>query len=85
MEFNLYRCRDHTFLANDAQIVSEHINRDRKHKAEVTQLHKDSVVIVDNQTYSLDDLIKISRKHIATKRLRTDKPLSIMLDNRFIK
>ncbi len=85
MIFNLYRCRDKLFLANDIKMVSEHIERGYNRKATVKQMPTGSVVLIDNKPYDVDDLLKLSKKQIKDKNIDWNKPLSVIIDQTIVK
>lgn len=80
MEFGLYRCRNTVFLATDANIVSEHINRGYTRKAPVQKMPDGSVVLINNKPYDADDLLKISKQKTKGQKLDYNKPLSVMVN-----
>lgn len=80
MEFGLYRCRNTVFLATDAGIVSEHINRGYTRKAPVQKMPEGSVVLINNKPYNADELLTISKRKTKAQKLDYNKPLSVIVD-----
>lgn len=84
MVFNLYRCRDKIFLSNDAKMVSEHNSRGLNRQATVKQMPTGSVILINNKPYDVDDLVKLSKKHIKDKNIDWNKPLSVIVDQNIV-
>lgn len=80
MQFHLYRCRGKLLLANDAKMVSEHINRGYKRKAPVDQMPEGSVVLIHDTPYDVDALLAMSKRQIKNAKIDYDRPLSIVIN-----
>lgn len=84
MVFNLYRCNGKVFLSNDIKMVDEHVNRGYSKRAPVKQMPIGSVILINNKPYDVNDLIRLSKKHIKDKKIDWDKPLSVIVDQNIV-
>ena len=86
LPLHLYRCRDHICIATDANMVNEHLNRDRMgRKSPIKKMPKGSVILHNNRPYDIDELTRLAHKKAKTMKLNIDNPFSIIIDDRFIK
>lgn len=81
----LYRCRNKILIATDAKMVSDHINNGYAHHAPVTKMPVGSVILHNNEPYGVPELTTLAHKFAKIRKIKLNKPFSIIIDDRFIK